>query len=67
VARIANTYIAILDEFRASAPNPDEDWERAETEGVSGSAWDRDKVALDKNIAEARLRYLELIKAAALK
>ena len=67
VARIANTYIAILDEFRASAPNPDEDWERAETEGVSGSAWDRDKVALDKSIAEARLRYLELIKAAALK
>ncbi len=64
VTRIANTYIAILDEFRASAPNPDEDWERAETEGVSGSAWDRDKTALDKSIAEARSRYLDLIKAA---
>ena len=64
VARIANQYIAILDEFRASAPNPDEDWERAETEGVSGSAWDRDKANLNKSIAEARKRYQALIEAA---
>ena len=53
VTDVANKYIAVLNAFKASRPDPNEDWERFATEGILLQRWDADKKELDRSIEKA--------------
>jgi hypothetical protein len=64
VPALAAKYLALLEEFKASSPNLDEDWERSDTEHTTGSQWQRDKKTLDQSIERAAARYRDLVREA---
>lgn len=63
---IAAKYIAVLNNFRASTPDMDEDWERFDTEDVLLPSWNASKPELDRHIERAIAVYEKLIQQSAL-
>lgn len=64
VADTAAESIRALRIFKASRPNPDEDWERMDTEPALLNRWDLDKERLDRSIEAAIAKYESLTSAA---
>lgn len=64
VAESAAENIRTLRIFKASRPNPDEDWERMDTESALVKRWDLDKARLDQSIDAAIGKYEALAAAA---
>ncbi len=62
---VAAKYVDVLEAFRASRPDLDEDWERGDTEGSLLTRWDADKEKLDRRIDRARDEYQKLIRQVA--
>ncbi len=65
VKDIATKYIDVLGALKASAPDPDEDWERSDTEGALLTRWNADKKELDRHIEQALGEYEKLMQQAA--
>jgi len=61
VSEIASKYIDVLSEFAVSKPDPNEDWERSDTEGLLLTQWNADKTVLDQRIARALAIYRQLM------
>jgi hypothetical protein len=61
VREIASHYVDVLNKFKASTPDPDQDWERADTEGALLTRWNADKEALDRRIDKALSSYRQLM------
>jgi hypothetical protein len=61
VSEIASQYVDVLNKFKASTPDPDQDWERADTEGALLTRWNADKEALDRRIDKALSTYRQLM------
>jgi len=61
VGEIASRYVAVLNKFSDSTPDPNEDWERSDTEGVLLRRWNNDKEVLDRSIDKALGIYRQLM------